>query len=458
MLSTKPLPLPKTLPMRRSTIILLAALLALALLLAILYKPLLALYHQEQGGRMLAEVLPAGDNAYGGFACLRPFLEDLQQRAKVQRALEHLTKAQSLAPRQAHTYYQIGRAYCLLGDYERAVPAFQTFAELRPKNPLASLELAFALLNACPPNGKCADGLNSYDVWRRAGVTAEHFLEMAERERQKENYPEALLYYQQAQRMGRELRSTIAYVRYLIFKANGDDERALQALQSAVEMDMGWVNEEIMIQSYLLGSKLSKGGQTRKAENIIRAFGNEPPRLIQIGEEFQKEGMYTLAMRLYQAAGVGRKIDFFDPFLDLSSLIVLESFVSTNRWLPCPWCENVEGRFEVSTGILEVSYSNNLAYRDGFGYLFIPNLFIGNHKELLLRLKGEPGALLTMEIVVDGERSRPLNYQPLPQDWEIWAVPIQGDVLNEILIGIGELEPVLTPLEYHLFIDWIALR
>ena len=242
MLSTKPLPLPKTLPMRRSTIILLAALLALALLLAILYKPLLALYHQEQGGRWLARVVPVGDNAYGGFACLRPFLEDLQQRAKVQRALEHLTKAQSLAPRQAHTYYQIGRAYCLLGDYERAVPDFQTFTELRPKNPLASLELGFALLSACPPNGKCADGLNSYDVWRRAGVTAEHFLEMAERERQKENYPEALLYYQQAQRMGRELRSTMGYMRYLMLKDTNQQE-AIKMLSEAIKRDKGWLSE-----------------------------------------------------------------------------------------------------------------------------------------------------------------------------------------------------------------------
>jgi len=256
--------------MRRSTIGLLAALLALALLLAILYKPLLALYHQEQGGRMLAAVLPVGDNAYGGFACLRPFLEDLEQRAKVQRALEHLAKARSLAPKQAHTYYQIGRAYCLLGDYERAVPALQTFAELRPKNPLASLELGFALLNACPPNGKCAAGLNSYDVWRTAGVTAEHFLEMAERERQRENYAEALLWYQQAQRMGRELRSTIAYVRYLLFKANGDEEKALQALQSAVEMDKGWVDDKIRFVSWsLLGKSICLKGDYLKCEKVL---------------------------------------------------------------------------------------------------------------------------------------------------------------------------------------------
>jgi hypothetical protein len=76
----------------------------------------------------------------------------------------------------------------------------------------------------------------------------------------------------------------------------------------------------------------------------------------------------------------------------------------------------------------------------------------------LLRLKGELGTLLTVEIVVDSGRTRPLNYQPVPQDWDVWIIPIQGNVLNEILIGIGELEPVLTPLEYHLSIDWTALR
>jgi len=105
-----------------------------------------------------------------------------------------------------------------------------------------------------------------------------------------------------------------------------------------------------------------------------------------------------------------------------------------------------------------MSYKNNLEKRDGFAYFSRPDVLISNYKELLLRLKGESGTLLTVEIVVDGNRSRPLNYQPVPADWDIWAIPIQGNVLNEILIGIGELEPVLAPLEYHLSIDWIALR
>jgi tetratricopeptide (TPR) repeat protein len=206
----------------------------------------MALYYESQAGRLLAQVIPVGDNDYGGFACLRPFIEDPDQRYLLKQALGYLSKAQSFAPNQAHSYYLTGRSACLLGDYEGAVTAFQRFAELRPHNPSAYLEMGFALVNACPPNGKCAN-LNAYDTWRKAGVTAEQFLKMADAERRKENYAEALLWYQSAQRMGRELRSTIAYLRYLNFQKAGDTENANKALQSAIEMDRGWLDEEIKI-------------------------------------------------------------------------------------------------------------------------------------------------------------------------------------------------------------------
>ncbi|MGB9591347.1 MAG: tetratricopeptide repeat protein [Candidatus Kryptoniota bacterium] len=239
-------------------------------ILALFWKPLLALYYQEQAGRLLAQVIPVGDNDYGGFACLRPFIEDPDQRYLLKQALAYLSKAQSLAPNQAHTDYLAGRSDCLLGDYEGAVAAFQRFAELRPQNPSATLEMGFALVNACPPNGKCAN-LNAYDTWRKAGVSAEQFLENAERERKKENYAEALLWYQSAQRMGRELRSTIAYTRYLIFQKAGDAVNADKALQSAVEMDQGWLDEEMRFNGYyLLGKRYSDQKEWKHAEKILR--------------------------------------------------------------------------------------------------------------------------------------------------------------------------------------------
>lgn len=139
-------------------------------------------------------------------------------------------------------------------------------------------------------------------------------------------------------------------------------------------------------------------------------------------------------------------------------LFVLESFASASAWRPCPWCENTAGHFGVNEGVLEMSYRNTPEKRSGFAFLSVPNVPVGDFSQLLLRIKGEPGTLLTMEIVVDGERSRPFNYQPVPEEWNVWTLPINGGVLNEILIGIGELEPMLMPEEYRLLIDWIALR
>lgn len=217
------------------------------LILLLSWKTLLALYHQQQGGKLLAEIIPTGTNDYGGFACLRPFIEDPDQRAVLKQAVVSLRKAETLSPQQSHTYYLIGKTDCLLGDYENAVLALQRFSDLRPNNPSAMLEMGFALLEACPPNGKCANGLNTYDTWRKTGVRAEDFAALGEKARAKGDYETALLWYQNAQRMGMELRSTIAYLRYLIYKNMENKAEANLALQSAVEMDQGWLDGKMRI-------------------------------------------------------------------------------------------------------------------------------------------------------------------------------------------------------------------
>jgi hypothetical protein len=55
-----------------SRLFLIALLILLLLLLAFFANPLRALYHQGQAGQLLAQVVPVGENDYGGFACLRP--------------------------------------------------------------------------------------------------------------------------------------------------------------------------------------------------------------------------------------------------------------------------------------------------------------------------------------------------------------------------------------------------
>ncbi|PWH19830.1 MAG: hypothetical protein DDG59_01825, partial [Anaerolineae bacterium] len=85
------------------------------------YKPLLALVYQQRAGQALAQVLPVGNNEYGGFACLQPFVEEYQQRQSLINALGYLRKAQAYSPSQSHVDYLLGRTFCLLGDYENAI-------------------------------------------------------------------------------------------------------------------------------------------------------------------------------------------------------------------------------------------------------------------------------------------------------------------------------------------------
>jgi len=153
-------------------------------------------------------------------------------------------------------------------------------------------------------------------------------------------------------------------------------------------------------------------------------------------------------------------LDIFPDQLQNQAL-TLESFDLIERWFPCSWCSTTlpkHGYFVSNGQVLEMGYHNVASRRDGFAYLSRPELPVRSFTTLILRLKGGPGTLLTMEVVLDRQRSRPIAYQPVQTKWHVLSVPIKGNVLNEILIGIGELEPVPMPDEYRLFMDWIALR
>jgi hypothetical protein len=155
-----------------------------------------------------------------------------------------------------------------------------------------------------------------------------------------------------------------------------------------------------------------------------------------------------------------RDLDVFPDQLQNQTL-TLESFDTIERWSPCSWCNTkpVKRAYFISNGqVLEMGYHNVASQRDHFGYLSRPELPIGTFTALMLVAKGEPGTLLTMELVVDGQRSRPINYQPVQDKWQVLSVPIKGNVLNEVLISIGELKPVPMPDEYRVLIDWIALQ
>jgi hypothetical protein len=105
-----------------------------------------------------------------------------------------------------------------------------------------------------------------------------------------------------------------------------------------------------------------------------------------------------------------------------------------------------------------MQYSNSPGARDVYSFSSYPGIKIGDHPKLSLRLRGMEPTLFTLEIVVDGKRSRLANYQPVPVEWTVWSFPLQGEVLSEITLSIGEANASPAASQYELQIDWIAIQ
>lgn len=212
--------------------------------LALGFRPLSGYWLQQRGGAVvvdLSRVLPVES---GGFACLAEPFEDDAVLARLTLAIDQLEQASRLLPQQAHLYYLLGRAYCMAGRYDQAAQVLPKFTVLRPKNPQADLELGFALEKLCPPLGECT-GLTTTQVWQRAGVLPEHLIANGEAARKKENFAQAVEWYQRAETMGADLRSTIAFTHYQSALKEGREQEAYTALEEAVKTDAGWANADL---------------------------------------------------------------------------------------------------------------------------------------------------------------------------------------------------------------------
>ncbi|MDF1515133.1 MAG: hypothetical protein P1S60_15085 [Anaerolineae bacterium] len=138
--------------------------------------------------------------------------------------------------------------------------------------------------------------------------------------------------------------------------------------------------------------------------------------------------------------------------------VFLDNFTTLVGWIPCAWCDNAPGQFQVKEGVIEMSYVNRVDIRDVYAWLMMPDVAIGDFEELLIRLRGQPGTLVTIEVREDIGTHRPYNYVPAPNKWETWPISIQGDVLRSVYVSIAEPMTQTMPMQYVLWLDWIAIR
>ncbi|MGD8751615.1 MAG: hypothetical protein PVG14_09350, partial [Anaerolineales bacterium] len=247
-----------------------------------------------------------------------------------------------------------------------------------------------------------------------------------------------------------------------------DFDSTLEAYQSYTELrpdnplghvELGFVYEKICTTNgsiseneYCYDNTLLEqiNEQWQYIDNIVNNF-------FITGEEYRQKGNYHDASLWFQRAALikGEKINDIPKPL-VNEINIIEDFATTSGWQECGWCENVDGQFYISNNRLEMWYLNT-EKRDNFAYRWMINIPI-DFSELIFYIKGNNFTILTIAIVIDNTRTRPIEYKSLSENWKIMNIPITGEYLQEILISISEAQHQSTPVKYHLSLDWIATR
>lgn len=145
-------------------------------------------------------------------------------------------------------------------------------------------------------------------AWQAAGMTGQEFIQQGETARLAGHYPEALDWYERAERIAPDLLSSILYFRFLTQQALGSANSAFNNLHRAVTADDGWINPEIRFRAwYAWGVWLFEQHQNVEAEQAfhtaISVFPNDSMLWTMLSETYRFLGLAQWAQnRLGEAA------------------------------------------------------------------------------------------------------------------------------------------------------------
>ncbi len=203
----------------------------------------LGLYHQVKGGSILAGVIqPLQKTHPGSFACQLGPLTEPSTRSRLKQTVAHLEAARKYNPDLSQAYLLLGRAFCLLGEVDNAVDAYQTYVSLRPNNPLGHLELGFAY----EAQGNTIVAVNQ---WEASQVTIKDFMATGFEAYRAKQFGTAIQWYERASLRGVAVQSCILYLQYLQVP-DKSSPTASEALKEAITIDQGWGAAELRFQAW----------------------------------------------------------------------------------------------------------------------------------------------------------------------------------------------------------------
>jgi hypothetical protein len=173
------------------------------------FTPLRVLNLQARAGDLIENYIQEHAAEFDHyFTCQLPVQIDLPERDQgLNNALDLLEKARKLRPNNPHTNLLLGRAYCLHGDFFRAISFFEVFSQERPGNPLGDLEAAYAHFTLSILEGEMLDPIRkahegqTRKIFLQQGLGADYFknqFKQAENAYYARNYREAWLRYRMA--------------------------------------------------------------------------------------------------------------------------------------------------------------------------------------------------------------------------------------------------------------------
>ena len=258
-------------------------------------SPLVTAYaHQAEGYKYLNQALELLGDQTGPDYCVNGGISDPRALGLVERAVGSLQKAQKSMPTHSQALLILGRAYCLSGNFEAAVKAYEGYTALRPKNPLGHLELGFAYEEA---------GLEEAAVekWEMAGGTGQEFLDAGDEALAGDDFYQAFIWYERVITLNPGWSEPWQKTG-LIYQELGDWDKAVQAFQVAWEL-----NHEMNATS--LATALSQQGDFQAEEKVLNqslaTFPNSLERLIwwkSLGENLSKQEKHTEAANVYGEA------------------------------------------------------------------------------------------------------------------------------------------------------------